>query len=806
MLHAINDDEHIAIKPVLHKSEYSPGSCGASPESIRRRLQLTTPTPKLDGPQRPVQDEATPEDPDLKGKGKDGRPSSAYSNDFGDTVRSLFHLGPSDAKQLAAMKHAQTDMSTRCARAELRCIRQDEEIVSLKLKGNAFTNEAEDLHSTVEKQKSELLKAGEHLTSVGAEVEAARLEHQKSSAELERTCEALRSDLKDSKQAAARLVDVLATVKGAAAASKEQLVLMKDRSSTELERTCEALRSDLKDSKQAAAQLVEVLATVKGAAAASKEQLVLMKDALVREQGASAAGQMRLAAVESENVHLSAQAKQCATAAESNLMKVTSKQAEKVAQETAQIHQAHQDEMASAILEAGVESRARIEAMEGEVAQLAQELAVEKQNVESKVSALVEHESRRCRHRKSQQRVLEQANTKADTLMHRLSASEADVANLKTALAAAEDAASCSARQVEGLKEASKATWQRSELVSVLEASVLKLRNSHEVSMAAMAEKMKAQDSEHTAKFEAATSQLSRDKVVLTDALADAKGHAVQVEDTLASTALDLKKCAKELKSSRTEGKVASDLAASKFDLLSNELASTKSVLAEAESKLAQIDHTLVEHDQIHEKYEATEAAHNVLIAAHASLKTKDAKSSAENIESASLISLLKVKLYRSIAENNKKVELIATLRAEVKSWEERDEVRALEEMRQLYLKENTIRKVLQNKLRELNGNIRVMCRIRPHPSPDTDVNNEIVTCPDFDTEQPTVVKAPFLGYLNQSCNYEFDRVFAAGKVPVSQEDVFKASTEPIVTAVLDGYNVVSTQYTMHPAVCTCKR
>lgn len=751
MLHAINDDDLIAIKPVLHKSEYSPESCGASPENIRRRLQLTTPTPTLDGPQKPVQDEATPEDPDSKGKGagKAGRPSSAYSNDFGDTVRSLFHLGPSDAKQLAAMKHAQTDMSTRCARAELRCIRQDEEIASLKLKGNEFANEAEDLHSTVEKQKSELLKAGE-------EVEAARLEHRKSSAELERTCE--------------------------------------------------ALRSDLKDSKQAAAQLVEVLATVKGAAAASKEQLVLMKDALVREQDASAAGQMRLAAVESENVHLSAQAKKCATAAESNLMKVTSKQAEKVAQETAQIHQAHQDEMASAILEAGVESRARIEAMEGEAARLAQELAIEKQNVESKVSALVEHESRRCRHRKSQQRLLEQANKKADTLMHRLSASEADVANLKTALTAAEDAASCSARQVEGLKEASKATWQRSELVSVLEASVLKLRSSHEVSMAAMAEKMKTQASEHNAKFEAATSQLSRDKVILTDALADAKGHAVRVEDTLASTALDLKKCAKELKSSRTEAKAASDLAASKSDLLSNDLASTKSVLAEAESKLAQIDRTLVEHDQIHEKYELIEAAHNVLIAAHASLKTNHAKSSAENIESASLISLLKVKLYRSIAENNKKVELIATLRAEVKSWEERDEVRALEEMRQLYLKENTIRKVLQNKLRELNGNIRVMCRIRPHPGPDTDVKNEIVTCPDFDTEQPTVVKAPFLGYMNQSCNYEFDRVFAAGKVPVSQEDVFKASTEPIVTAVLDGYNVVSTQYTMHPAVCTCKR
>ncbi|KAK9756745.1 hypothetical protein RND81_01G118100 [Saponaria officinalis] len=102
--------------------------------------------------------------------------------------------------------------------------------------------------------------------------------------------------------------------------------------------------------------------------------------------------------------------------------------------------------------------------------------------------------------------------------------------------------------------------------------------------------------------------------------------------------------------------------------------------------------------------------------------------------------------------------------------------------LKKKYLEEYGERKRLYNEVIELKGNIRVFCRCRPLnqneisngsasvveilPSQDHELN---VVCADSTKKQ-----------------FKFDHVFGPD---TSQEDVF-AQTSPIVTSVLDGYNV----------------
>lgn len=98
-----------------------------------------------------------------------------------------------------------------------------------------------------------------------------------------------------------------------------------------------------------------------------------------------------------------------------------------------------------------------------------------------------------------------------------------------------------------------------------------------------------------------------------------------------------------------------------------------------------------------------------------------------------------------------------------------------------LYTKENKARKAIHNKLLEIQGNIRVMCRVRPildverRSGQDVDVTN--ITS----TEDIEIAKDP-----STKQSFEFDRVFAPA---VGQEEVFEA-VQPLVVSVLDGYNV----------------
>jgi kinesin family protein C2/C3 len=118
-----------------------------------------------------------------------------------------------------------------------------------------------------------------------------------------------------------------------------------------------------------------------------------------------------------------------------------------------------------------------------------------------------------------------------------------------------------------------------------------------------------------------------------------------------------------------------------------------------------------------------------------------------------------------------------------------RDELKALvdkslaekEEFYQLYIKENKARKSIHNKLIELQGNIRVICRVRPVLDVEKKVGqDQLVT--EFPTDEDVIITK------DNTCKmkFEFDRVFTPSS---SQEEVFMA-VQPLCVSVLEGYNV----------------
>ena len=90
-------------------------------------------------------------------------------------------------------------------------------------------------------------------------------------------------------------------------------------------------------------------------------------------------------------------------------------------------------------------------------------------------------------------------------------------------------------------------------------------------------------------------------------------------------------------------------------------------------------------------------------------------------------------------------------------------------------------RKLIHNKLLEIQGNIRVMCRVRPV----LEVERKMAADVDV-TEIPnedTIIIHRDIATKNR---YEFDQVFTPDS---TQERVFEA-VQPLVISVLDGYNV----------------
>ncbi|XP_058077674.1 kinesin-like protein KIN-14S isoform X2 [Magnolia sinica] len=104
------------------------------------------------------------------------------------------------------------------------------------------------------------------------------------------------------------------------------------------------------------------------------------------------------------------------------------------------------------------------------------------------------------------------------------------------------------------------------------------------------------------------------------------------------------------------------------------------------------------------------------------------------------------------------------------------------EDLKKKYLEESSERKRLYNEVIELKGNIRVFCRCRPL-SPDEFANSSSSVL-DFDPSQETELQITCSDSSKKQ--FKFDHVFG----PQDNQEAVFAKTSPIVTSVLDGFNV----------------
>ncbi|SCV06047.1 LANO_0H20934g1_1 [Lachancea nothofagi CBS 11611] len=126
-----------------------------------------------------------------------------------------------------------------------------------------------------------------------------------------------------------------------------------------------------------------------------------------------------------------------------------------------------------------------------------------------------------------------------------------------------------------------------------------------------------------------------------------------------------------------------------------------------------------------------------------------------------------------------------------IKSLAKRDELKRyiitsnseLEQIGEILMKEETMRRKLNNELQELRGNIRVFCRLRPHLEKEQE-NLSNISIEKFNDESGTqsiVIKRDA-----KSHKFTFDRVFG---VHESNSNVFDEIGQ-LIQSSLDGYNV----------------
>ena len=109
------------------------------------------------------------------------------------------------------------------------------------------------------------------------------------------------------------------------------------------------------------------------------------------------------------------------------------------------------------------------------------------------------------------------------------------------------------------------------------------------------------------------------------------------------------------------------------------------------------------------------------------------------------------------------------------KAHEERDD------FKQLFTKENKLRKAIHNKLMDLQGNIRVICRVRPVLEMEKRSGQDYIVT-EFLSEEDLVITK------DSTCKikFEFDQCFIPES---SQVSVFRA-VQPLCISVLDGFNI----------------
>lgn len=106
---------------------------------------------------------------------------------------------------------------------------------------------------------------------------------------------------------------------------------------------------------------------------------------------------------------------------------------------------------------------------------------------------------------------------------------------------------------------------------------------------------------------------------------------------------------------------------------------------------------------------------------------------------------------------------------------------RALSELEEKYAQESHKRRMLHNRLVELQGNIRVFCKVRPILQIEEESGSNAIVV-EFPAENELLL------YREEGTEsrFEFDRVFTP---TTSQEDVFR-DVEDLIISVMDGFNV----------------
>ncbi|CAN6314304.1 unnamed protein product [Urochloa humidicola] len=104
------------------------------------------------------------------------------------------------------------------------------------------------------------------------------------------------------------------------------------------------------------------------------------------------------------------------------------------------------------------------------------------------------------------------------------------------------------------------------------------------------------------------------------------------------------------------------------------------------------------------------------------------------------------------------------------------------EDLKLKYHEEMDKRKKLHNIVQETKGNIRVFCRCRPLSKDELSTGQKCVV--DFDGANDGDIVITNAGITKKT--FKFDRVFT----PKDDQDVVYADASPLVTSVLDGYNV----------------
>ncbi|XP_010277818.1 PREDICTED: kinesin-like protein KIN-14G [Nelumbo nucifera] len=104
------------------------------------------------------------------------------------------------------------------------------------------------------------------------------------------------------------------------------------------------------------------------------------------------------------------------------------------------------------------------------------------------------------------------------------------------------------------------------------------------------------------------------------------------------------------------------------------------------------------------------------------------------------------------------------------------------ETLKKKYLEESSERKRLYNEVIELKGNIRVFCRCRPLNQDEIASGSSSVV--EFDPSQETELQ--IICSDSSRKQFKFDHIFG----PKDNQEAVFAQTSPVVTSVLDGYNV----------------